>query len=81
MVADRGFVSEATIGALGKMEPPVHYVIGARMRRTREVGEIVLKSRARWQEMTAERVHAKDPAPLESQGGRGRGPALRRLPQ
>lgn len=65
VVADRGFVSEATLLALGKMEPPVHYVIGARMRRTREVGEVVLKSRKEWQTVTAERVHAKDPAPLK----------------
>ena len=65
VVADRGFVSEATIGALGKMEPPVHYVIGVRMRRSREVGEIVLKSRARWQEISPQRVKAKDPAPLK----------------
>lgn len=65
VVADRGFVSQETIDRLGKMEPPVHYVIGVRMRRTKEVGEIVLKSRAPWQEVTPERVRAKDPAPLK----------------
>ncbi len=27
VVADRGFVSEATLEALSKMDPPVHYVI------------------------------------------------------
>ncbi len=43
LVADRGFVSEATLEALGKMDPPVHYVIGVRMRRTKEVGEVVLQ--------------------------------------
>jgi hypothetical protein len=65
VVADRGMVSEATLEALGRMEPPVHYIVGVRMRRTREVGEIVLRSRARWQEVTPERQRAKDPAPLK----------------
>jgi transposase len=65
VVADRGFVCEATLEALGKMDPPVHYVVGVRMRKTKEVGEVVLKSRARWQEVTPERVRAKDPAPLK----------------
>ena len=65
VVADRGFVSEATLEALGKMDPPVHYVIGVRMRRTKEVGEVVLKSRKEWKTVTSERVYAKDPAPLK----------------
>ena len=65
VVADRGFVSEATLEALGKMDPPVHYVIGVRMRRTKEVGDVVLKSRKPWKEVTPERVRAKDPAPLK----------------
>jgi len=65
VVADRGFVSEATLEALGKMEPPVHYVIGVRMRRTKEVGEVVLKSRKEWKTVTPERVDAKDLAPLK----------------
>jgi hypothetical protein len=65
VVADRGFVSEATLAALEAMEPPVHYVIGVRMRRTKEVGEVVLKNRSPWQEITPERSRAKDPAPLK----------------
>lgn len=65
VVADRGFVSEATIAAMEKMEPPVHYVIGVRMRRTKEVGEAVLKDRSAWQEVTPERTRPKDLAPLK----------------
>ncbi|HEY5768645.1 MAG TPA: IS1634 family transposase [Terrimicrobium sp.] len=65
VVSDRGMVSEATLEALGGMDPPVHYIVGVRMRRTREVGEVVLRSRARWQEVTPERQRAKDPAPLK----------------
>jgi len=65
VVADRGMVSHATLEALGKMDPPVHYIVGVRMRRTKEVGEVVLKSHNAWQEVTPERVLAKDPAPLK----------------
>jgi hypothetical protein len=65
VVADRGFVSEATIAAMEKMEPAVHYVIGVRMRRTKEVGEVILKDRSPWLEVTPERQRAKDPAPLK----------------
>lgn len=65
VVADRGMMSEATVEALGAMKPPVHYIMGVRMRRTKEVGEIVLKDRSPWQEVTSERENSKDPAPLK----------------
>lgn len=65
VVAERGFVSEATIAGLEAMDPPVHYVIGVRMRRNREVGEVVLQNRDPWEEITPERIKSKDPAPLK----------------
>jgi hypothetical protein len=65
VMADRGMVSEATITAFEAMEPPVHYILGVRMRRQKEVGEVVLKSRKPWKEITPEREQAKDPAPLK----------------
>jgi hypothetical protein len=65
VVADRGMVSEKTLKALGEMDPSVHHIVGVRMRRTKEVGEVVLKSRARWQEVFPEREVSKDPAPLK----------------
>ena len=40
-------------------------VVGVRMRRTKEVGEVVLKNRSPWQEVTPERQRTKDPAPLK----------------
>ena len=43
----------------------IYYVIGVRMRRTKEVGEVVLKSRKPWKTVTPERVRVKDPAPLK----------------
>lgn len=65
VVADRGFVSEATIAGIEAMDPPVHYVIGVRMRRSREVGEVVLQNCDPWEEITPERIQSKDPAPLK----------------
>jgi hypothetical protein len=66
VVADRGFVSDATIQAMEAMDPAVHYVIGVRMRRSKEVGELVLRDKlSAWQEVTPERTWSKDPAPLK----------------
>lgn len=65
VVADRGMVSEATLSALGRMDPPVRYIVGVRMRRTKEVGQMVLKNKAPWIEISPERKGAKDPAPLK----------------
>lgn len=65
VVADRGMMSEATVEALAAMDPPVHYIMGVRMRRTKEVGEVVLKNRSPWNEVTGEREGSKDPAPLK----------------
>jgi hypothetical protein len=65
VVADRGMVSAATLAALGGMDPPVRHILGVRMRRTREVGGVVLESPAEWLEVTPERLAAKDPAPLK----------------
>ena len=65
VMADRGMVSESTIAAFEAMEPPVHYILGVRMRRQKEVGEVVLKSRKLWKEITPERELSKDPAPLK----------------
>jgi transposase len=65
VVADRGMVSQATLEAFEKSDPPVRYIIGVRMRRQKEVNTSVLGSRARWFESVPERSNAKDPAPLK----------------
>ena len=65
IVSDRGMVSEATLRAFEEMKPPVEYIVGVRMRRTKEVGQIVLKSRKKWVEVTPERQNSKDAAPLK----------------
>ena len=65
VVADRGMVSQATLGAFEKSDPPVRYIVGVRMRRQKEVDSSVLGSRARRFESVPERSNAKDPAPLK----------------
>ena len=65
VVADRGMVSQATLEAFEKSDPPVRYIVGVRMRRQKEVNSSVLGSRARWFESVPERTNAKDPAPLK----------------
>jgi transposase len=65
VVADRGMVSQATLKAFEKCDPPVRYIVGVRMRRQKEVGEIVLNDETPWTEITGERKRSKDPAPLK----------------
>jgi transposase len=65
VLADRGMISDETIAALEGSDPPVHYILGARMRRQKEVSEKVLTKRGPWQELYPERTQSKDPAPLK----------------
>jgi len=65
IVADRGMICEATMEAFESAEPPVRYILGARMRRQKEVSEKVLRSHGAWTEVTPERTCAKDPSPLK----------------
>ena len=65
VLADRGMIRKATIAELEAAEPPVRYILGARMRRQKEVSEQVLNSRGAWQEVRPERTRSKDPAPLK----------------
>lgn len=65
VLADRGMISDETIAAFEGSDPPVRYILGARMRRQKEVSEKVLTKRGAWQEIYPERVKSKDPAPLK----------------
>lgn len=58
-------ISDETIAAFESSDPPVRYILGARMRRQKEVSEKVLTKRGAWQEIYPERVKSKDPAPLK----------------
>jgi hypothetical protein len=63
IVADRGMISQETSGDLEQQGWP--YILGARMRRCKEVREEVLGDRGRFRVVHAKRPDPKDPAPLK----------------
>jgi hypothetical protein len=63
IVADRGMISNGTVEELEMQGRP--YILGARMRRTREVREQVLADRGRFRVVHGPRRKATDPAPLK----------------
>jgi transposase len=63
IVADRGMISGETLDWLEEGEKP--YIIGARMRRQREVSEEVLSRAGRYEVVHGEREKAGDPSPLK----------------
>ena len=65
VLADRGMISRKVLAELEAATPPVRYILGARMRRQKEVSETVLRTVGDWQEIHPERVARKDPAPLK----------------
>lgn len=65
VLADRGMIRKKTLAELEAATPPIRYILGARMRRQKEVSETVLKSRGTWQEVHPQRTTSKDPAPLK----------------
>jgi len=65
ILADRGMISKQTITDLEQAEPPLRYILGARMRRQKEVAETVLTSPGGWQEVYPPRRGSKDPASLQ----------------
>jgi transposase len=62
-VADRGMISEETIHELDQREIP--YILGARMRKLKEIREEVLPRAGRYKEVYPEGESSKDPAPLK----------------
>jgi hypothetical protein len=65
VLADRGMISRKVLAELEATTPPVRYILGARMRRQKEVSETVLRTDGPWQEVYPERTCRKDPAPLK----------------
>ncbi len=64
IVADRGMISAETIAALEKPECGIPYILGARMRRVKEVSDEVLARAGRYHEVHPEGTSSKDPSPL-----------------
>jgi hypothetical protein len=63
IVADRGMISQETIDDLDQQGWP--YILGARMRRCKEVRDQVLADRGRFRVVHPKTHDAKDPAPLK----------------
>ena len=64
IVADRGMISADTIVTLETPDCNIPYILGARMRRVKEVSEEVLSRGGRYHEVHPEGVSSKSPAPL-----------------
>jgi transposase len=63
VVSDRGMISAETMAYLE--EEKIFYILGARMRRSKEVKEEVLSRPGRYREVHPEGVTIKDPSPLK----------------
>jgi len=63
VVSDRGMISAETMAYLE--EEKISYILGARMRRSKEVKEEVLSRAGRYREVHPEGSSAKDPSPLK----------------
>jgi transposase len=63
IVADRGMISEETLAKLGQRN--IHYILGARLRRVKEIHQQVLSRGGRYREVRVPRQKSKDRAPLK----------------
>jgi transposase len=63
VVSDRGMISDATLTWLDKERIP--YILGARMRRIKEIKEKVLSVEGNYREIFPEGASSKDPSPLK----------------
>jgi transposase len=64
VVADRGMISKGVVDAL-EAHTDVEYILGARLRKNKEVNQTVLARAGRYQVVQPERKKAKDPSPLK----------------
>jgi len=65
IVADRGMISAETIATLEQPDCNIPYILGARMRRVKEVSNEVLSRAGRYHEVHPEEVNPKAPSPLD----------------
>ena len=59
IVADRGMIANRTVEAFGRQKPTQPYILGARMRRQKEVNDAVLGRAGRYQEV-ADNLEVKE---------------------
>jgi transposase len=65
IVADRGMISKETIAQLQAKERDVRFILGARMRKVKEVRERVLSRGGRYREVRGPKQKSSDPSPLK----------------
>jgi hypothetical protein len=65
VVADRGMISKETIAGLKEAHRDTRFILGARLRKVREVRERVLSWPGRYKEVYGQRKSSKDPSPLK----------------
>jgi len=63
LVADRGMIRAETVEELDRRKIP--YILGARMRRVKQIREQVLSAPGRYREVRPEGKRSKDPSPLK----------------
>ena len=64
IVADRGMISSETMAALEAPDCDIPYILGARMRRVKEVSQEALSRAGRYREVQPEQDGSKAPSPL-----------------
>jgi len=65
VVGDRGMISKDTVKKIKEKLPGINYILGARLRKTKEVKEKVLSRAGRYKEVHGPRKKSKDPSPLK----------------
>lgn len=65
IVADRGMISAETIRELENPENTIPYILGTRMRKVKEIRDVVLSHPGRYKEVRPESGDGKDPEPLK----------------
>jgi len=65
IVADRGMISAKTIRELENPENTIPYILGTRMRKVKEIRDVVLSHPGRYKEVRPQSGDSKDPEPLK----------------
>ena len=65
IVADRGMISANTIKQLESKDSPIPYILGARMRKVKQIRDRVLSQPGRYQQVRPENSDRNKPAPLK----------------
>ena len=64
IVADRGMISTQTVNEIESKHANLRYILGARLRSTKEVRDLVIGRAGRYKQVHGPRQNSKDPSPL-----------------